>query len=105
MSNTSTSLPDLPSVGPQPVTVGNPLSTRELTELLIKHNALHDGHYELLVEFMIGAGNMGPSPETAAPSAIVTVSKFGLVNAQLGSVSAVDASVVNPAKKRRTAKK
>lgn len=104
MSNTSTESPVTPALGRQPEPIGKTLSTRELTELLIKHNDLHDGCYELLVEFMIGAGTLGPTPEMAAPAAIVTVSKFGLVSAQPSSVVAVDAASVNPQAKKRATK-
>lgn len=104
MSNTSTEYPVSQALDRQPEPIGKALSTRELTELLIKHNGLHTGCYELLVEFMIGAGNLGPTPEMVAPAAIVTVSKFGLVSSQPNSAVAVNAATVNPLPKKRATK-
>lgn len=85
--------------------VAQPLSNRELVALLIQHYQLHVGHYELLVEFMIGSGNMGPTAETYAPTALVSFSKVGLVKTAHPTPMSLDASSVNPAKKPRARKK
>lgn len=61
-----------------PAAVAAPLNNRELGELLVRQYGLHEGHYELWVEFMIGSGNMGPSPEAVASTAFVSFSKVGL---------------------------
>lgn len=94
----------LPPVPTRPDVVDQPLSRRDLTELLIKQYGLHEGHYELLVEFMIGSGNMGPTPETSAPSAVVSFSKVGLIKMSEPSLLSLDATVVNPVKKKRASK-
>lgn len=87
-----------------PGAVASPLNNRELAELLIRHYDLHEGHYELLVEFMIGSGNMGPSPEAVAPTAFVSFSKVGLTKVLAPTALSVDAATVNPLKKSRTKK-
>jgi hypothetical protein len=79
--------------------VETPLSLRELTVLLIKHYSLHEGHYEPLIEYQVGMGSAGPSPETVAPSAIIGISRLGLVRAGGVTPTTVDAGQVNPAKK------
>jgi hypothetical protein len=90
---------ELPA-GPQPVEA--PLPIKDLATVLIKHYGLHAGRYEVLVEFQLGVGAFGPDAESRCPGAFVAVSKVGLFKAQETSTSAVDAAVVNPAKKKRT---
>lgn len=88
-----------PAFGPIPV--AESLSLKELTTLLIKHYGLHEGHFDLLIEFQIGVGAFGPTPELQAPGAAVSVAKVGLAKSvQIGERS-VDASIVNPKPKRR----
>lgn len=87
-----------------PGAVASPLNNRELAELLVRQYGLHEGHYELLVEFMIGSGNMGPNPESVAPTAFVSFSKVGLTKVPAPTPMSVDAAAVNPLKKSRTKK-
>lgn len=86
------------------VPVENPLSIRELTELLIRHYDLHEGHYDLLVEFQIGVGPVGPNPMSTSPGAMVGFSKIGLLKPPSPGVTSIDASVVNPVKGSRRKK-
>lgn len=81
-----------------PNVVGAPLSLLGITEVLIKHYGLHEGLYELLIQYQIGAANIGPSPEETAPSAVVGVSQLGLVKVEAKGRTAVDAAEVNPKK-------
>ena len=83
------SLPHLP--------VKSPLSMRDLTILLIKHYGIHKGCYDLLVEFQIGMGAVGPDPASLTPGAMIGVSKVGLILAKEKGQSSVDAGLVNPA--------
>ncbi len=83
-----------------PMTVGQPISLRKVTELLIKHYDLHEGNYDLLMEFQLGVGLIAQSPELPiAPTAMVGISRLGLTHAPVVSPNTVDASVVNPLKK------
>ena len=45
-----------------PTAVEKPLSLREVTELLIKHYDLHEGNYDLLMEFQLGVGLVAQNP-------------------------------------------
>lgn len=83
-----------------PTPVHPALGLRELTEILIKHYDLHEGQYDLLMEFQIGTGMFGPTPETLCPSAMVGISNVGLIKSANDSLSAVDAAKVNPLKKK-----
>jgi hypothetical protein len=77
-----------------------PLELRDLAALLVQHYGIHEGKYDLLVEFKIGAGSVGPKDDTL-PGAIVGVSKIGLMPAKTDGPTTVDAAVINPTKKPR----
>lgn len=95
----------VPPVVAGPTPVADPLSLKDLTTLLIKHYGVHEGHFDLLIEFQIGMGSFGPTPEMLAPGAAVSISKIGLAKSvQIGDKS-VDAAVVNPKPARRTSSK
>lgn len=64
--------------------------------MLIKHYDIHDGIYNLLIEFMLGAGTVGPDPSNQLPGVSVGVSHFGLVKSPVANSYSVDASEVNP---------
>jgi hypothetical protein len=68
---------------------------QQLTEILIKHHGLHEGHYALRVEFQFGVGMAGPPQETV-PSVIAGLKGIGLSKATKPTEHTVDASVVNP---------
>lgn len=69
---------------------------REITELLIKHHNLHEGLYDLVLEFGINVGSVGFSPEERYPGAALGVRQIGLVKSeQMGNLT-VDASEINP---------
>ena len=80
-----------------PGPVEPPLSMRDLTSVLINHYGLHEGCYDLLVEFQVGVGPVGPNPASLTPGAMIGVSKIGLVLAKENGQSSVDAGLVNPA--------
>jgi hypothetical protein len=82
----------------------NPLSLKELAELLVKHNGLTEGFYETSFEFRIGVGGMGPTPEEVSPGAMFAVTKVGLNKVSALNHNAVDAAEVNPTKKPRSKK-
>lgn len=77
------------------------LDLRNLTELLIKHHDIHQGLYELRVEFQIGVGAVGPAPDKILPGALFGVSRVGISPVQENGPSTVDAADVNPIPKPR----
>ncbi|MDP1607400.1 MAG: hypothetical protein Q8L93_12320 [Rhodocyclaceae bacterium] len=84
---------------PGPVEV--PLSMRDLASVLVKHYGIHEGRFDLLVEFQIGTGAVGPDPATLIPGALIGVSRIGLMPSKKDGPTTVDAAIVNPAKKSR----
>ncbi|MGZ5055194.1 MAG: hypothetical protein ACXWAT_09665 [Methylobacter sp.] len=81
--------------------ISDPLSLKELGEVLIKHYGIHEGIYDLVLEFQIGVGQVGPTPEVQFPGAMVSVSRIGLTQATTIGQTTVDASIVNPLKIKR----
>lgn len=82
-----------------PVPVDAPLSMRDLVAVLIKHYKIHDGNYDLLLEYQIGVGMVGPGPDALTPGAMVGISRVGLVKSAMEGPTTVNAAIINPAKK------
>jgi len=76
----------------------SPVSLKELITLLIKDKNLHEGKFDLSVEFQIAVGGVGPAPELIVPGAMIGVSRVGLAIAPLDGPNTVDAAIVNPIK-------
>lgn len=81
------------------IPVSDPLTLRELAEVLVKHYGIHEGNYDLALEFQIGVGQVGPEPESQLPGAMISISRIGLIQATDIRATTVDAAEVNPQKK------
>jgi len=68
---------------------------KEVVTALIKQQGLHEGIWQLTVEFGLGAANIG-SENDLKPSAIVAVGKLGLKKLEVENNLSVDAAKVNP---------
>ena len=79
----------------------SPLTLKELAAVLVRHYDLHEGEFDLLVEFQIGVGAVGPDPAAPSPGAMIGVSKVGLMPAHAKGPSTVDAAQINPKPRRR----
>lgn len=79
---------------------------RDLAAVLIRHYGLHEGLYDLLIEFQVGVGAVGPDPTALTPGAMIGVSRVGLIPSRSKGPTTVDAAIINPTKKapRKTAK-
>jgi hypothetical protein len=94
--------PDNASVTRTPIIA--PLSVRELAGLLVKHYGLHKGKYDLMLEFQIGTGGVGPNVDSFVPGVMIGMSKVGLMASERPGPTTVDAAEVNPAKLPRKKK-
>lgn len=92
---------DKPATSWTSTPVETPLSMRDLAGVLVKHYDLHEGHFDLLVEFRIGTGPVGPEPAALTPGVMIGVSRIGLMPSRADGPTTVDAAIVNPAKKSR----
>jgi len=71
-------------------------SLRELTEIVIKQQKIHEGLYNLSFEFQIAVGAVGPSPESVCPGAMIGISRIGIAKSDTINIHTVDAAVINP---------
>jgi hypothetical protein len=69
---------------------------KELVEALIKQQNIHEGIWQLYVEFGISAANIQSGENQVSPAAIVPIGKIGLTKVNAEGPIAIDASKVNP---------
>lgn len=70
---------------------------------LIRKKGIHEGLYDLSVEFNIAVGSFGTQPNHAVlPGTLVTVSRVGIQRTSQRNANTVDAAEVNPRKKGQT---
>jgi hypothetical protein len=71
---------------------------KELAEVLVKQQGIHNGHWGVLLKIGVAGANMpGPTGELL-PCAIVPISEIGIQQYEEPSSMTVDAAKVNPAK-------
>lgn len=75
--------------------VENPLTIQELGKVLVKHYGLVEGKYDVLIEFGVGIGAIGPTPETRVPGAMIGVNKIGLIPTETVTPLTIDASEID----------
>lgn len=74
---------------------------KEIVTLMLKEAGVNEGIWTLAVNFRLGAGAFGPTPEEVAPTGFVSIEGIGLqkidpVPAELPPL-AFDAAKLNPA--------
>lgn len=76
---------------------------KEIAELLIIKQDLHEGFWAIYIEFGLGAANISSSPEdpNVMPSAIVPIKKIGIQKHDQPNQLTVDAALVNPIKTKK----
>lgn len=89
----------------QPTDSALNVDIQDLTKILIRHFDLHEGRYQLTLGFRIGVGAVGGDQggEKPVPGAMIGIEGLGLLKVadDVKAPNIVDASEVNPAKKRR----
>jgi len=72
---------------------------KDLLVALIKAQNLHDGLWQLAINFGFAAANVGPNSDDVNPTALATVTAIGLqrVDAMSSPGITVNAAEVNPA--------
>ena len=71
----------------------------EVVTLLIKKAGLHEGKWQLIMNFAMTGANIGSGPNDVVPAAIVGITNIGIQRATPESPAPLtdDAAVVNPA--------
>jgi hypothetical protein len=84
-----------------PEVINYAFNHKEITELLIKKQDIHEGLWVIYIEFGLGAAlvSSGPDDPNILPTAIVPVKRIGIQKQDKPSLLTVDASQVNPSKK------
>lgn len=70
---------------------------KELTTLLLKNQGIHEGMWQILINFGLGAANVGANEADLAPAAIIPVLGIGIQRMPDKTPLTVDAAEVNPA--------
>lgn len=79
---------------------------KEIAEALIIYSGLHEGLWGVVLKFGIQGANIGAGQgKDLIPAAIIPVLKIGLQRFDKPNNLTVDASKVNPQKKRTTKKR
>jgi hypothetical protein len=71
-------------------------SYKEIVEILLKAQGIHEGIWGLFVRFGLNAANIGESQELLRPAAIIPILELGLQRMEKESNLAVDAAKANP---------
>ncbi len=69
---------------------------RELVEILLRSQKIHEGIWGLFVRFGLGAQNLGVTDADLNPTAIIPVLEIGLQKFEKETNLSVDAAKVNP---------
>jgi hypothetical protein len=69
---------------------------KEVAELLVKAQNIHEGIWGLFVRFGLNAANVGENEASYRPAAIIPILELGLQKMDKESNIAVDAAKVNP---------
>ena len=79
---------------------------RELAEILIKHQGIHEGHWSIYTKFTISAANISLNGSDHFPTALIPITEMGLQreSGDTPGPLAVNASEVNPTSKATTKK-
>lgn len=71
-------------------------SYKELAEILVKKQDLHEGIWSFNVRFGMQATNFGPGPNELKPAAIIPIMDIGIQRVDQENNLTVDAAKVNP---------
>ena len=78
---------------------------RDLVTILLKHHSIHDGLFDLAVEFQIGVAAVGPDAASSAPGVAIGVRRIGLMPAKQCGPNTVNAAEANPAPAKKVVAK
>jgi hypothetical protein len=73
----------------------------ELVELMLRAQGITSGIWSLYVKFGLAAANVGPSPESLQPAAILPILELGIQRAEELTSIAVDAGALERSADKR----
>jgi len=69
---------------------------KEIAEVLVKKQDVHEGLWGIYIKFGIQAANAGPSDDQLAPTAVIPILQVGIQRFDKENNLTVDAAKVNP---------
>jgi len=69
---------------------------QQIGEMLIKQEGIHKGLYNVICEFQIGVGGVGPNPESLTPGVSVGVASIGIMKVDTAGPLTINAADLNP---------
>ena len=69
---------------------------KELASLLVRHYGIRTGSFDLMVEYQLGTGAVGPDKDHLLPGLMIGIARIGLVPSPKPGPNTVDASEANP---------
>ena len=78
---------------------------KEIVELLIKKEDIHEGLWTINLDLSLKGANMGPSDEQLVPVAMIAILRIGIQRVEEKTNLTVDSSEVNPLTKSTPGKK
>ncbi len=94
MSDATSPASVLPTVA---APVEPPLTVHQLGTLLLKQYGLHEGKFEIMLEYQVGNALLGTAAGPATPGLVIGVSRIGLLPTSADGPNTLDASLLNPA--------
>ncbi len=69
-----------------------PMDMRALARILIEHEGIEEGHYQVMVDFVFNTGLAGPSRDEMYPTAFAGIKSLRLVKVDEPTPISVDAA-------------
>lgn len=77
-----------------PNIAAGPFSLKELAEIVVKHQGIKSGFYDLAVQMNVGFGAVGPNKDAKVPGVMIGVGSFALIATDTIGPNTVDAATV-----------
>lgn len=80
------------------------LTMQELGALILEHQGIREGLFDVKIEFQLATGGVGPNPIQLLPGIIIGISKIGLAPSDKPNASTLDASKLSKSRKKTAAR-
>jgi hypothetical protein len=67
---------------------------KEIVELLVRKAGVKEGHWQLTINFALGASNLGPTRQDLKPGVVIAVNSIGISRVDEPTNLSVEAATV-----------